>query len=220
MNFQDLKDNFVSQFKVVLDRVEESTAYQQLKDRYENLTPNMQKAVNLGAVAVVVVIFLTAPWGSLLQSVSNLDEYLAKRALIRDLLKTAKEVNELPEMPQAPMAEEFKARVESELQSARVVKELIKSIEVVPVSSNLVPADLIDSELEIQISKLNLKQIVDVGHQIQAINSAAKMSDVSLSANAEDARYYDVIYRVLLLKTMSSSNEDFEEAKPNRGTNR
>lgn len=219
MNLQDLKDNFVSQFKLLIDRIEESPAFQQLKDRYENLTPNLQKAVNLSTVAVIVIIFISAPWGYFMQSVSNLDEFLSKRSLIRELLQTAKEVNELPEIPQSPVAEEFKSRVESELQSARVVKELIKSIEVVPVSSSLIPAELVESEIEIQVSKLNLKQIVDVGHQIQAISGAAKMSDMTLNANAEDARYYDVIFRVLLLKTGNGFSEAPEEA-PSRGADR
>jgi hypothetical protein len=200
MNFQDLRDNLLAQFKILMDRAEESAAYQQLKDRYENLNPNMQKAVTISAVVVIVLIFVSSPWGSLMQSVSNIDDFLARRGLIRELLKTAKEANEVPEIPVPPPMDSLKSRIQTELQASRVMQDLIKSVETVPVGSKLFPQELSDGTVEVVVNKLNLKQIVDVGQQLTAISPSVKMKDMIMNANAEDERYYDVIYRLIVLK--------------------
>ncbi len=45
MNFQDIKEQVLQQLKDLLEKIQESSAYNELKDRYENLTPRNQKAL-------------------------------------------------------------------------------------------------------------------------------------------------------------------------------
>lgn len=58
-SFDDLKEKLVSDARVTWERIQESGAYNQLRDRYENMTPAMQKLTLVGGVALVSLIILS-----------------------------------------------------------------------------------------------------------------------------------------------------------------
>jgi hypothetical protein len=101
MNFQDLKEQLVSILKNIWEKIQESSIYQQLQERYESLNPNAQKAVQAAAAVIGFLILLSTPWGFYSESQTNVEEFNNKRQLIRELLKSTKEASEIPEIPAA-----------------------------------------------------------------------------------------------------------------------
>lgn len=199
MNFDDIKDNLKSQLGQTWSRVEDSSAYNQLRDRFENLTPTNQKLTLMAAGAVMALLIISIPYSYYSTSTEYVGTFEEKRGLIRELLKVTRESNEVPDLPVAPNADMLKGTIEGQLHMAKLLPEQMKSIEVVAADTGLIPKGLLESGLRISLAKLNLRQIVDIGYNIQAISPSVKMSAIDIKANVEDPRYFDVEMKLVSL---------------------
>ncbi len=199
MNFDDIKDNLKSQLGQTWSRFEDSSAYNQLRDRFENLTPTNQKLVLVGAGALTALLIFSIPFSYYSTSSEYVTTYEDKRGLIRELLKVTRESNEVPDLPTAPKADMLKNAIEGQLNMAKLLPEQMKGIEVMAAETGLIPKGLLESGLRVSLAKLNLRQIIDIGYNIQAISSSVKMNALNITANPEDPRYFDVEMRLVSL---------------------
>jgi len=199
MNLDDLKERFSSESRQLWERIQESAAYNQLRDRYENLTPAKQKLTVAGVVALIVMLILSMPYSSFTQSADSEHDFEEKRNTIRELLKVSRESSEIPDIAQPPSIEALRSNVENLLKSANLLPEQIKGSQVGSSSTLLIPANLSSGQLQVSLAKLNLRQIVDLGYQIQSINPSVKVKDMLMQANREDSRYFDVVFKLVAL---------------------
>ncbi|MBS1970463.1 MAG: hypothetical protein JSU04_09145 [Bdellovibrionales bacterium] len=199
MNFDDIKDNLKSQLGQTWSRIEDSSAYNQLRDRFENLTPTNQKLVLLGAGALTALLIFSIPFSYYSTSSEYVTTYEDKRSLIRELLKVTRESNEVPDLPIAPNADMLKNTIEGQLNMAKLLPEQMKGIEVMAADTGLIPKGLLESGLRVSLAKLNLRQIIDIGYNIQAISPSVKMNAINITANPEDPRYFDVEMKLVSL---------------------
>lgn len=214
MNFDDLKEQFLSTLKSRWEQFQDSSLYNQAKDRFENLSPSMQKLTLIGAVVLIAYLFLSIPLGYISTSNERVTEFETNRQLIRDLLKVSRETQDVPNIPPAPPMEVIQSRVAQEIQNARLLPEQVKGTEVASENSELIPQNLSQGNLRINLAKLNLRQVLDLGYQFQNINPSVKMKDVDLRANAEDARYFDVTYKLAVLAVPDLSAADEPDVPP------
>ncbi|MEK2690621.1 hypothetical protein [Bdellovibrio sp. GT3] len=198
MNLDDLKDRFSSEFRSTWDRIQESGAYNQMRDRYENMTPGMQKLTIYGGIALVTLMVLSIPYGYFSGSSEAVGEFEGKRMTIRELLKVSREASEVPAIPQAPPMDAIRSTVENMIQSAHLLPEQVKGTQSTG-GSNLIPTNLSEGGLQITLAKLNLRQIVDLGYKFANISPSVKMADMTMTANREDNRYFDVVYKLVAL---------------------
>lgn len=199
MNFEDLKEQFMSTVKNRWEQFQDSSLYNQAKDRFENLSPVMQKLTLVGVAALVLYIILSIPLGYISTSNERVAEFETNRQLIRDLLKVSREVQDVPNIQPAPPMEVIQSRISQEIQNARLLPEQVKDSSVVTDTSELIPQNLSQGTVKISLAKLNLRQVLDLGFQFQNINPSVKLKDVAVVANAEDARYFDVTYKLAAL---------------------
>jgi hypothetical protein len=220
VNFDDLKEKIMTSLKSSWESFQETNLYYNIKDRYENLTPMMQKLTLAGIVGLVVLMFLSYPWSVYQDSADSVASYEDKRMLIRDLLKTARDSQERPNLASAPDATSVQSQIQSRFMSAGLLPEQIKGVEVVSEKSNLIPDSNVSALIKINLAKLNLRQIIDLGFQIQNINSSVKMKDISIEASRELANYFDVVYNLVILNvpdfSATPTTTDEPEAKPSR----
>ncbi|HEY8269614.1 MAG TPA: hypothetical protein VIG33_01895 [Pseudobdellovibrionaceae bacterium] len=212
MNIDDLKDNLKSQLGQTWSKVEDSSFYNQMKDRFQNLSPAHQKVTLMSLGALLALLIISVPYSYYSQSNENVSTYEEKRSLIRELLKVTRESSEVPDLPAAPPAEELKGRVESLMNSARLLPEQIKGVEVITAETGLIPKSLLEAGVRVSMAKLNLRQIVDLGYNIQSISPSVKMNSVNISANAEDPRYFDVEMKLVSLAVPQPHPEISEAA--------
>ncbi len=219
MNFDELKERISSEIKQAWGQFQESSFYNQMRDRYDNMTPAMQKLSIAGTSFVISLIILSIPYTSYNQSQENVNEFEDKRSLIRELLKVSREASEVPNIPQPPPIESLKTTADSQLKNANLLPEQIKSVEVASVPSKLIPQNMSAGALIINLAKLNLRQVIDIGYQLQAISSSVKMQDLTMTANREDLRYFDVSYHLIALAvpTVNTSAPEPEEPKAKSG---
>jgi hypothetical protein len=219
MNFDDLKDRLSSELKTTWDRIQESSLYNKLKDRYENLSPSMQKVTMIAAVVLVVALIFSFPLSYYSQSSTYVSEFEEKRDVIRELLKISREASDVPDLAQPPPVEQLKSMAESQARAANLLPEQIASIEVGSSDSKLIPANLSAGSLSVSLNKLNLRQVVDLGYQLQSMNASVKMQDLLITANREDVHYFDVVYKLIALAVPSAiSIPEPEPVRGGRGT--
>ncbi len=200
MNFDDIKEKLVAEFANLQEKIKESSIYNQLSDKYDNLTPNLQKTVFYGSIAFVVLILLYIPFSYYSQSSTYESEFKERRQLIRDLLKVSKDVQEAPDLPMPPSAEALKTQIDSQLQIARLIPEQISSIEQVYEKSTLIADSLISYITKVSLVQLNIRQILDVGSQLESLSPSVKMKDLFIEPNQKDPRYFNVTYKLVALK--------------------
>ncbi|PIS09722.1 MAG: hypothetical protein COT73_13110 [Bdellovibrio sp. CG10_big_fil_rev_8_21_14_0_10_47_8] len=196
MAFEDIKEQLQSELKTRWEQIQESSLYIQIKERYENLTPVMQKISLYGIIAVLLYLVLSFPLGYMTQSNDYVAEFEDKRQLIRDLLKSSRESQDVPNVQPPPSIDSLKAQVDNQLENARLLPEQIQGTTVSAEKSTLIPAAFSQGILRVQLAKLNLRQIIDLGHQFQNISPSVKMIDLSIEANSQDPRYFDVVYKL------------------------
>lgn len=192
-------------------QIQESPSYAQLQDRYENMTPNMQKVSTALAVLAVLFVILFLPLSNLTQSQKTLSLFEEKRNLIRDLFRTYRESSGAPNVVVPPNSQGLQVAVESIISRAELIPEQNLGMSEGPVEGRLIPQSLISNVLQIKLAKLNLKQIVDIGSSLATISESVKMKDLLISANRQDTRYYDVTYKLYSLKVPEPTVEPLPE---------
>nr|BFD67359.1 hypothetical protein HAGR004_23810 [Bdellovibrio sp. HAGR004] len=214
-SLDDLKERFIADSRATWERLQESTAYNQMRDRYENMTPAMQKLTLIGGVALVTLLVLSIPYGKYTQSTEYVGEFESKRMTIRELLKVSRESSDVPQIPQAPSMDMIRNNVDNQIKAANLLPEQIQGTEIQENNSNLVPKNLTEGLLQVSLVKLNLRQVLDLGYQFQSINPSVKLKDMIMTANREDGRYFDVVYKLVALAVPAPPAP--EPMEPSRG---
>ncbi len=196
---EDFKERFASEARVTWERIQESSTFNQLRDRYDNMSPPMQKLSLIGAAAAVAFFVLSFPYSYMSQSSEYVSEFEGKRMTIRELLKVTRESSDVPQIPQAPPMESIRQIVDGQIKSANLLPEQVKGTQNVPNNSKMIPAGLTEGMLEVSLAKLNLHQILDMGHRFQSISPSLKLKDLIMTANREDTRYFDAVYKLVAL---------------------
>lgn len=223
-----LLENVKSQSKAAAIRVgqqlQESPAYQQAQDRYQNMSPSMQKLSVVAAIFFIALVVLYYPLSQLAESRTSLTLFEEKRNLIRALFKTYREASSAPNIVRPPNLEGLRVAVESILNRAELLPEQNLGISQGGPEGRLIPQNLVAYVLQVKLAKLNLRQIVDIGSSIAGISESVKMKDLVVSANRQDTRYYDVTYALYGLKVpepnIDTPAEIEKPAKNSRGTDR
>ncbi len=204
MTLDELKERLASEGKQAWEKVRESSAYNQLRDRYDNLTPIKQKMAIIGSVALIALLILSVPYTSYTLAQENIGLFEEKRSVIRELLKVSREASEIPNIPEPPAMESLKEMADNQIKNANLTPEQIRSVSVVSADSKLVPANLSSGALEVSLAKLNLRQVIDLGYQLQSINPSVKMQDLHITASLDNTHYFDAIYKLVALAVPSA----------------
>jgi len=199
MNWDDLKDRFAEDLKKTLERLQENSLYIQIKDRYENLTPPMQKLSLVATGFVILFVLISTPMTYLSNSSDAVVEFEERRETIRELLKVSRESQDVPNIPVPPELNFIQSTAESQLQNARLLPEQIKSVQMLSESSELLPSNLISGGLMVSLAKLNLRQVIELGYQLQSISTSIKLKDLKMIATPNSSGYFDVEYKLFAL---------------------
>lgn len=201
MAFEDLREKIVSQAKASWENFQETTIYNKAKDRFENLSPMMQK-VTLSVIAfIVVLIIFSIPLGFYSASQESMISFETKRDLTRELLRAARETTGVPVLSGTPEVGNLQNQVQASLQGAQLLPEQIRGVAVVTLPASIIPQNLISYGLEVSLSKINLSQVVSLGHQLSQIDMmTTKVKDVEITPHNADPRYMDVIFRLVTFK--------------------
>jgi hypothetical protein len=212
--FENIKTNSTEAF----EKIKETEAYQKISDRYESLSPAGQKTTKIIVGFLILFILLFIPLSQFSTSKDFVTAFEDKRTLIRDLFKTYRESNASLGLPEAPSSEALVGSINNTLQNEQLLPEQIVSVSVGAAEGRLIPPNLMTSVVDVKLSKLNLRQIVDIGSRLSGISQSVKLKDLMMNANSELAGYFDVTYKLYALNVPSAPVElpPEPEAKTNK----
>ena len=218
MTLEDLKERFKSEVDQLYARVSETSLYLQLEDRFQNLSPQVQKLV-IALVAFLGLFFLfSTPVGSWMQGSDNQASFEDKRLLMKQVNQTVQEGKNVPLLPPPPDMNYLSGQIQQSLSTLQVGEDQFGGVEVSSENPSLIPAPLLQEVWDVKVNRLNLKQVVDVGFALQTLHPAVKLQDLVVTAEASYPKYFQVVFRLAALKvpTLSASTEP-DEAPQVRG---
>lgn len=213
MNWNEIKEKIVDFFAPILAKIQESSLYIQLMERYRNLNPLVQKLVLAGLVFFAVFTVYLIPEAFVNSSVSYEDSFQMNRRLVRDLLRTARNPVIRAEQFRGPDFDEMKSLIETQITSAQIMESQKGPFlpEDKPLPTKLVPNAIEQTGLSFQVKKVNLTQIVQLSQKLSSLHPNTKLAGVNIQADKEDPHYFDVTF------TMSSLSLPIkDEVKPEK----
>lgn len=213
----DIKEQMKAGWQNLMQKVQENPSYVQFQDRYQTLSPSSQKMVRLLAALTFILILVFYPMSLVFTSQESITAFEEKRNLIRDLFKTYREASAQPNIPTPPSVESLKASINSIITTADLTDEQKGGVIEAATEGKLIPANLVSHVINVSLSKLNIRQIVDIGINIVGISESVKMKDMTITANPTDTRYFDVTYKLYSLNVPEPTPEPLPEIdKPSK----
>jgi hypothetical protein len=215
LDFASLKDQLKDQFKDLMDRIQESSLYIELRERFELLPSRAQKAIIFIAVLLTGLFMFSFPYGNLSTSWEYEDYYADNQGLIRDLLRASSTLKETSPLPSTGSAGAVEARVRQIIQELRLIPEQIGNIQVIPGANSKLATGVVNQEaISVQIQKLNLRQVTELSHRLQTLGAGIQPLSLQIQRSSGQTHYYDVILRVFQFSLNVASDD--EKTPPRR----
>lgn len=200
MAFEDFKENLKNRLEQTGEFISNSRLYNSLRERYENFNSFQQKLFKLFAVLFVFGLAVYFPLDYFLLSFEYESSFESKRTLVKNIIKSEREIGSLFDIPRPLPAETVRSSIDSLLKELNFLPEQIKQVTIndQPTSS-IIPANKIQYGIDVTINKINVKQLTNLGSKLQIIHPAMKMKDLIVTLNREDARYLDANIKLIAL---------------------
>ncbi len=196
---QELGEQLKTRGEEIFEKIKETEAYQKLSDRYESLSPQGQKITKFASVFVILFVVIYTPLSQLSNSKEFVADFENKRQLIRDLFKVYRESGSNAFLPKPPSPETLISMIQSSLQGEQLLPEQIQSVQIGTGEGRLIPQNMLAEVVDVKLSKLNLRQIVDIGSRLSQMSKTLKLKDMTIQAHPENNGYFDVTYKVYAL---------------------
>lgn len=204
MNFAEAKDQLVERLASSWGEFQETSTYATIRERYDGLSPVAQK----GALALVAVFFalivLTLPWSYFSSSSTYVESFESRKALIKKLFRANRAADAVRDAPQPISGGELQTRIQGKLTSLGLGDQIGS---VAPYDNAAggarpgIPKGVLQNGVSVALKNLNLRQAVDVGYQMNALDSSTKLVGVEVAATAANAHYFDVTYKFVSFST-------------------
>ncbi|MES2965598.1 MAG: hypothetical protein V4760_17080 [Bdellovibrionota bacterium] len=199
MALEDIRDSVKEQFSAVFARVRESSAFIELSEKYQSLSPTAQKGALAGGGLLAFLILMLVPWMYFSSSSDQLTQYEDKRSLVQTVYQVSREASSVGLRNSAPIAaSDFQSKAQGIVTESALQPEQMQYVSPIPAATVPGIAKSIDQAgVEVSLKKLNLSQVIDIGYKLQSMDSRGRLLGLDIKASTTDRHYYDVIYRVI-----------------------
>lgn len=220
MNFDDLKDQFKEKFQSILGEIQDNSTFQNLREKYETLPANTQKIILIVSGILVSIFLMSFPYGYFSASNEHILEFNSHRALIRELLSISKEQTSGPIMDRNITIAQLRDLLVKKVESFNLLPTQVGKIQPInPLRDSLAKPPINEEAISVQLSSLNLTQIVDIGFAFQQIMPNVKMTGLTMVESSKDKGYFDTVYTLSNFnfpQTNSDASSSNQRKKRNR----
>ncbi len=214
MDFSSLRDQLKDQLKEIWDRIQESSLYIELREKFELLPSRMQKLIIVIGALITALFLFSFPYGNLSESWLYEEQFEENRSLIRELLRASSTLKETSPLPNSASAAMIESRVRQVLEELRLTPEQIGNIQVVPnAKTKLANAAVQQEAISVQVRSLNLRQVTELSHRLQSLGAGIQPVSFQMQRSSGQTHYYDVIFRIFQF----ALNIGSDEAQPPSG---
>lgn len=203
MALEDLKDQLNERAQAYWSRIQESSLYIRLHEKYADLNPTSQRLV-LAVGSILLVLFtLMIPWSYISSSQQSVADFEANKAILRDLFRVSRASAELASAPPQLDPSTLSSQATAQLQTMNLQAEQIAGVTVVDNAQGGpklpgVPNAVQQKGIEVRLKKLNLRQVIEIGYQLLTLQrTGLKMTGLTVTASSPDPHYFDAMYRII-----------------------
>lgn len=219
MDFESLKEQLLDQYKELSQKIGENETFLMLAERYNNLSPVIQRSIIGGIVFLFFYVLYTIPSGSMASSESHYSNFELQRATTEDLYK-AGAITSGGSQSNGLGRTQLESQVKRDLKTQQVLDSQVSPFKSVaaPISAKKVPKEIEQIGLSFEIKKMNLKQFTNISSRLASINPNTKLTNISMKADKEDPHYFNVSYTLSSLNLKQAPQP--AAAKGKRGSSR
>ncbi len=194
----DLKDQLRERWQAVSERVQENALYNNIIEKYEAWPLIAQRALWISLIAGAFLFLFSIPYSFLDSASQHLADFEERRVLIRELLKSSRASREMTPVISGPSSSDLKNQITNVLKMANLIPEQIAAISDTdaPEMQSLTPKGISNSSLSVQLKKLNVRQIADLGFEFGKIHPAVKLVSLELTAARDIKNYFDATFKL------------------------
>ncbi|MCB9073488.1 MAG: hypothetical protein H6623_07685 [Bdellovibrionaceae bacterium] len=212
MNFEDLKEQLKEKWDELVVKVSESEAFIQLSERYNNLSPLVQKIIIFSAIFFVGYLIYSVPAGFIDSAQQVEANFNQDRTLMRGLNRSARNPVISPDQFTGLPFEQIRSRIDGIASESRVLDSQKGAVTQVnkPLPNSVVPNAIRQEGVSYELKKLTLRQAVAISERLSSMHNNTKLAGVTIEADKEDPHYFTVRY------TMSSLSLPLKSDKKKR----
>lgn len=219
MNLDDLKDQLNEKLTAAWGELQENSTFNTLRERYQTLSSNAQKGVQVGAALLVLLILIYIPFSYFSSSSTYVEDFEANRSMIRSLLEASRNSRLPPPLPAGQDPERLANRVKMVLGGFRLLPEQIGEVETLAnnPAGGLVPPSIQQAGVAVQLKTLNLTQVMEIGQRLQSLDSGTKLVGMEIQASKAKKDYLDVVFRIVNFSLNLQTEEPPANSRSRRG---
>lgn len=210
MAFENLREQLKEKWSEFSAKIQETSAFNSAREKYESQTPAVQRAIIFGALGFVALIILSFPMSYISSSGDYLSQFQDNRNLIQGLLRASRSAKETPPLPPPMPYEALRSNVDRALREKGLLADQIGDMQAIPNTANgiAVPAAIIQTGLAVQVKKINVTQIIELANAIGNMGAGNKLVGMDIVQTQGQTHYYDVILKVMNYGLPVASVED------------
>lgn len=214
MALEDLQEQLKDTWADLVSRVQANPSFNTLQEKWEQLSPTLQRLIIAGMIFIVGLGIFSIPYGFHSNSTYLVEKFEANRSLLRNLLRAGRLAGDASQNTPNMSVEDVKNQLNGTLATFGLIPEQmagINNIAADALGGNLAGGGLQQDGLAINLKKLNLKQIQEIGFQLQDIGPAVKLAGVEIEAGKPDPHYFNVVFKLAVYRMPSLSGASDEK---------
>ena len=196
MDLSSLKEEIVNLLKNIYSAIVNSQAVYFLKEKYDHLSSFYRKILQIFIGFLLLSVLLYYPVSRLYSSWQNTQQANVKTQLTQALLDLSSAEQQGRGRSYSTDSDPVRF-INRRLVTLRLPKDQVKDIKKIENSPKIGKSFAFPTEVkavEIQMSDLNLQEVVDYGQKLEKLSENIKMTAMRITENSEKDNYFNVSY--------------------------
>ena len=212
ININNLKEELINLYKNTYIYLENSTWFHYIKEKYEHLQPLHKKITHGTAGLLLLIGLLYYPFSHLYTSWGNMKDFTDKKHLIQELLSLSA-MRRASSGLQQNIPRDLKNFISQRSETIGLPKEQITTITQTK-GQNLkeLKTPVRTESVRVELNNLNLKELINYGHQLETLNNNLKVVNMDITENKEKENYFNAVYTLSLFSL--TANNSLQKTNP------
>lgn len=219
MDFNTLKDRFINGCKTLNNIIIDSPFFYLIKEKYDHLSSLNRKIFHVVSLLIFVCIFLYYPTAHLYFSWRNIQDFNTKKKLTQELIDLSSATQTSSSQSYDPNQDPIQF-INKRIITLQIPKNQIKTVKKSKVTQkpDTLPLPATVQTVEIEMKNLNLKEIIQYGHQLEQLSKNIKLMNLYITERSEKDNYFNVSYALSFFnpvkKTLPIKEKKQTQPKP------
>ena len=197
MDFNNLKEEIVNIFKNLSNTVIDSSFFNFIKEKYDNLSSFYRKIFYVSGFLILACILLYYPFSHLYSSWKNMWSFNTKKKLTHELIDLSVSTQTSASRAYTPDRDPVQF-INQKIITLQIPKNQIKGVKKSkttppqPPTTFSMPTTI--QTVEVAMENLNLKEVIEYGHQLEQLSKNIKLTNLHMIENATQDNYFNVSY--------------------------